>query len=489
MLREKFDLQHGQYQLVKHFPGQFLIIFFDPRSKQWALDRRSASYRGRVFHFSDWSEDNYSIKTNFEFRVKVRVEGIPIHSWREDVASRSLGRSCAIHFVQESSRCRERTRSFDMWAWCSDPCEIPKEVWLTVTKPDRELPSVGTPLTLVGAQHEDPTDLKRGHVYTLCNHIEVVEDLTFIRGRGRRGGPPNRMPRREFVWSYGALDSVGEKREYPEDHRARDTVRRDWDHDDEEYFQNGRRQGTRRHCSLSGWAHASRCRGGLDDYYSSNGRHRTSTPFHRHGQGLTSTKSWVPKVKAKMVFFANPLISAVWPSGFDEGAVVAENVRLAKDRNSDNKAPKAAEGSSGPVGDNIRDSIDALLIQASASPKVPPATALNSVDVPHHSKVERGTESYLSPDLNNSMLSNVPLIQETEKSTQGVTSVDLNLDASDYLQINTVINIARKFLLLTQFASLIISQSVSQPHIGRVFASMHSYKSSLHLLLCQNNNL
>lgn len=134
-----------------------------------------------------------------------------------------------------------------------------------------------------------------------------------------------------------------------------------------------------------------------------------------------------------MVFFANPLISAVWPSGFDEGAVVAENVRLAKDRNSDNKAPKAAEGSSGPVGDNIRDSIDALLIQASASPKVPPATALNSVDVPHHSKVERGTESYLSPDLNNSMLSNVPLIQETEKSTQGVTSVDLNLDASDYL--------------------------------------------------------
>ena len=81
MLREKFNLHHGQYQLVKHFPEQFFIVFSDPRSKQWALDRRSVSFRGRVFHFGDWSEDSYARRTNFEFRVKVRVEGIPVHCW------------------------------------------------------------------------------------------------------------------------------------------------------------------------------------------------------------------------------------------------------------------------------------------------------------------------------------------------------------------------------------------------------------------------
>jgi hypothetical protein len=139
-----------------------------------------------IFHFGDWSENSYARETSFEFRVKVRVEGIPIHCWGEDVAARALGRSCAIHFVQESSRRRERTRSFDLWAWCSDPCDIPKEVWLTVTEPDSELPSVDIPLTLAGSHHEGPSDLKRGHVYTLRNHIEVVEDLTFIRGRGSR---------------------------------------------------------------------------------------------------------------------------------------------------------------------------------------------------------------------------------------------------------------------------------------------------------------
>jgi hypothetical protein len=41
MLRETFDLHHGKYQLVKHFPEQFFIIFSDSRTKQWALDRRS----------------------------------------------------------------------------------------------------------------------------------------------------------------------------------------------------------------------------------------------------------------------------------------------------------------------------------------------------------------------------------------------------------------------------------------------------------------
>jgi hypothetical protein len=126
------------------------------------------------------------------------------------VASKALGKSCAIHYVQERTRHRERTRSFDLWAWCSDPCDIPKEVLLTVLEPDRELPPVNTPLALVGAQHDDPADLKARHVYTLRNHIEVVEDLSFLRG-GFQGGPPNRKQRREFVWSYGARTQWAKK--------------------------------------------------------------------------------------------------------------------------------------------------------------------------------------------------------------------------------------------------------------------------------------
>jgi hypothetical protein len=131
---------------------------------------------------------------------------------------------------------------------------------------------------------------------------------------GDPGGPPNRKQHREFVWNYGAPDSVGEKRERVEAFRGRETVRRDWGHDDDEGdFQRDRHIGNRRHRSLSGWARSSRCRGGMDDCYRSNDKHRHSTPFHRHGLGMTPSSRWVPKAKVKTVSFADPIISAIWP--------------------------------------------------------------------------------------------------------------------------------------------------------------------------------
>jgi hypothetical protein len=53
---------------------------------------------------------------------------------------------------------------------------------------------------------------------------------------GMLEGGPCRRPRREFVWSYGVPDSIGEKRERSEDRRGREISRRDWGHDDDEDF-------------------------------------------------------------------------------------------------------------------------------------------------------------------------------------------------------------------------------------------------------------
>ena len=69
-----------------------------------------------------------------------------MHCWAEDVAVRALGDGCEVHYLEERTRRRVRTRSFDLWAWCKDPSDIPTEVWLTVTKPEREPPSTSIPL-------------------------------------------------------------------------------------------------------------------------------------------------------------------------------------------------------------------------------------------------------------------------------------------------------------------------------------------------------
>jgi len=46
-----------------------------------------------------------------------------------------------------------------------------------ITEPDREHP-----------HYDKLVDLKRGQVYILCNHLEVVEDLSFLQDRRRVGG-------------------------------------------------------------------------------------------------------------------------------------------------------------------------------------------------------------------------------------------------------------------------------------------------------------
>jgi hypothetical protein len=63
-----------------------------------------------------------------------------------------------------------------------------------------------------GHPHRDnPVDVKCSQVYVLHNHLEVVEDLTFLQDPGRLAGPENRKARRVFDWDYGMLDTKGER--------------------------------------------------------------------------------------------------------------------------------------------------------------------------------------------------------------------------------------------------------------------------------------
>lgn len=158
---------------------------------------------GRRFQFAVWGERRYARQATWEFRVKVRIEGVPVHCWTEDVAAMVLGKSCTMHHLEETTRRRQRTRSFDLWAWCSDPSDIPQEVVLTIMESDRGHPYQDTPV-----------DVKRSQVYVLRNHLEVVEDLSFLREPGRSTGTARRAEsltgimvcrtRRESVSRHGA---------------------------------------------------------------------------------------------------------------------------------------------------------------------------------------------------------------------------------------------------------------------------------------------
>ncbi|RCV06474.1 hypothetical protein SETIT_1G165400v2 [Setaria italica] len=71
-----------------------------------------------------------------------------------------------------------------MWAWSSNPSKIPRKVLLTVTNPDQEIADNDN-----FVQHSDPPqDIKGAYDYKLHLHLDVVEGLAFLHGRGGGGG-------------------------------------------------------------------------------------------------------------------------------------------------------------------------------------------------------------------------------------------------------------------------------------------------------------
>jgi hypothetical protein len=140
---------------------------------------------------------------------------------------------------------------------------------LMVTELDRELPPMSIPLLLAPPGHDAPVDLKRAQVILLRNHLEIVEDLTLLQDRDKTGGPMNRLPRRELVWSYGAPYTVGECLPSRRGHdRGRD-MGHHRHRDDDDYDPNRHHQGTHRHRSVSSWVRNLCCRSGVEDYISS----------------------------------------------------------------------------------------------------------------------------------------------------------------------------------------------------------------------------
>ncbi|CAO2191243.1 unnamed protein product, partial [Urochloa humidicola] len=245
---------------------------------------------------------------HLEFRVRLRIEGVPVHAWSEETVAKVIGPNCAIHYVEGQSRRRDRTRTYDLWAWSSNPSKIPKRVMLTITDPDRE----HTAADDVELYYDPPHGIKGALDYKLHVHFDVVEDLSFLDGRRGREGPPNRKARREFLWNYGEMDSRGERHggQGHDDRAGRDyRPRRDRDDHDDNFS-----RGVRRHRSQSSWGRFTRCRGAVDDCYSSSRYHGGSYGHGGHRSRAAApagTKTWRPKASSKRVSFANPLVQVL----------------------------------------------------------------------------------------------------------------------------------------------------------------------------------
>ncbi|CAN6245272.1 unnamed protein product [Urochloa humidicola] len=336
-LDEQLHISRHDVRVVKHFPEQYLVFFSDSRAYYRVLHYRRVRNRGRMFNFEPWTERRNSVESKLEFRVRLRIEGMPVHAWSEEVVAQIIGQHCAIHYVEEHTRRQERTRTYDLWAWSSNPSKIPKNVLLSITDPDREQPAIDIP----EFHHDQPKDFKRAFDYKLHIHLEVVEDLSFLRGRGVGDGPHNRKPRREFLWNYGASDSMGE-RWSGQNHD--NFINRDYrpclDSDNHDDYH----RSTKHQCSVSSRGRAMHGRGAVEDCYSStrhpggdqgHSDHRNRALNPGWSTGEHPCMAWRKKGKGvKRVSFANPLVQILGESevGFDSSCCPKAMPQLSEER-------------------------------------------------------------------------------------------------------------------------------------------------------------
>uniref|UniRef100_J3L0J0 CCHC-type domain-containing protein n=1 Tax=Oryza brachyantha TaxID=4533 RepID=J3L0J0_ORYBR len=184
-VRIAFRIHRLDIQVTKYHPEDYFVTLSKQADRESILRQsRLETPSGRVYQFSPWTERRHGQRVKLRYRVRLCLEGIPMHGRTEAVAAKAVGRQCSVHYVEEYSRRRTYNRTYDLWVRTADLSYIHKASWLTLTDADEELPSTEIPLVeLEPHRNPLPEGEKRGELYFVLIHVDTVEDLRTMESR------------------------------------------------------------------------------------------------------------------------------------------------------------------------------------------------------------------------------------------------------------------------------------------------------------------
>lgn len=170
-VRIAFNIHRRDIQVTKFHPEDFFVTPSTPANRESILrQERLETASGRIYQFSPWTTDRHGQCVKFRYRVRLCLEGIPMHGRTEAIVAKLIGWQCSIHFVEEYSCRRNYNRTYDLWVWTSDLSFIHKASWLILADPDEEGLAIDIPLPDVDPnRNPPPTDEKPGWLY-FCHH-------------------------------------------------------------------------------------------------------------------------------------------------------------------------------------------------------------------------------------------------------------------------------------------------------------------------------
>lgn len=211
----RFGMREEDITVVQHYPEDFFITFEHQHHRDAAVARRDFTYGNIDIRVRPWQLPVHGDRINFDYHVRLCLEGIPLHAWNEGIAKRAVAKSCVLDYVESQSLRKEDTRTLNLWAWTRNPSDIPKVTWLTI---------VGRNISI----HNVPPAGQSGLTFRVIVHLDLVEGSPGNEGQGST---------RAFDWRLGVVD--GESA--PRDRHDPPPRRNDHHRDDDDNDHRGRR--------------------------------------------------------------------------------------------------------------------------------------------------------------------------------------------------------------------------------------------------------
>jgi hypothetical protein len=133
----RFGLEQSSIQVSRHHPTDFLVTILDQDVFEEVASHHSFPHGGRQFRLRRWLPRDQATRASMRYYIRMCLEGLPLHHLSDRFDGAVLVWSCALHFMEESSRRHESMEVFELLGWTMDPVAIPLRVWLTVLDADR----------------------------------------------------------------------------------------------------------------------------------------------------------------------------------------------------------------------------------------------------------------------------------------------------------------------------------------------------------------
>ncbi|CAN6170278.1 unnamed protein product [Urochloa humidicola] len=198
---DEMRLHKGDVVVSRHQPQPFLLKFASRRLAEEAAGMRCIKHHGVILNVRPWRSLEAAFGAAMFFRVRLCLEGIPVHAWNPEIVERLIGRTCALDCIDTNLLHPDDTRTIDVWAWTPNPSRIPKRLWLVVTG-RADAPSAVT------VTSTPPAPWQKGAKFCVLIHLEWIYDYTSASTDhfGHGSGVMSEPERRELVWHFGAVD-------------------------------------------------------------------------------------------------------------------------------------------------------------------------------------------------------------------------------------------------------------------------------------------